>query len=489
MAILATTVPFFLLLFFTLVLRRSLWQSGIIAFLSALGLWGFAPGVGATDLAPPLVKAFIVSTEVGLILFGAISFLETMNRTGTTVRIKSALGDFTAGDRTLAALLLAWLFCGFLEGAAGFGAPAAIIAPLLLALGFSPLTAAVLPLIGDSAAVPFGAVGTPVRVGFDGLAAGTAGIYGAGIQLLAGLAPPLAIGWLARPEDGALGWWRQGVPLAVRASLCFTVPAFCLAWIGPEFPSMAGSLIGLLLFCLTLPAGRAGRRSRGVLPLIRAFAPYLFLCLLLLVGKLVLGPLRWSFSVAGQEERLGAFQPGLVFLVALAVVVLIGQRDGVAGGLGGVFALAAKRLPFVWLAIFCMAALAQMVVRLSDPAAALDAVFGGGGGGLLLLALAPVAGALGAFIAGSATVSNLLMAPVLFQASAITGTDPGLVLGLQLAGAGAGNMISLQNIAAVQATVGIVDRERDMLLRLWRPFVVYLGLIILCGLLLGWAAG
>ncbi len=491
MALLATSIHFLLLLALTFLFRRPLWQSGLVSISSAATCWLLVPGVTAGQLVPPLVKALIVSTEVGLILLGAISFLEAMHRRGTTGRIGEALGGFTSGNRALEALLLAWLFCGFLEGAAGFGAPAALVAPLLHSIGFSPLTAAILPLIGDSAAVPFGAVGTPVRVGFDGLAAGSAGGFGAGINLVAGLAAPLAIYLIVARSDETGGprlSRRRGVFLALWAGACFTVPAFLLVRIGPEFPSLAGALIGLLVFSVTLlglPGG--GEKKRGgvarLTGLVAAFYPYLLLCLALLAGKLLLGSVRFRLEIAGHAESLNAFQPGLLFL-ATTVLFQIADRRGSTAPFWGIYREAGRRLPVVWLAIFCMAGLAQFVVQISEPAAALDVLFGRAGGAVLLVVLAPVAGAAGSFIAGSATVSNLLMAPLLFQASALTGVDPGLVLGLQLVGAGAGNMISLQNLAAVQATVGLANREREMLQRLWLPCAAYLGIAIAIGLTL-----
>jgi len=494
--LLATALPFLLLLVLTVVIRRPLWQSGLISFGSAVILWLLVSDVETGDLAPPTVKAFIVSTEVGLILLGAISFLEAMNRRGTTERIKVALAGFTSGNRALEALLLAWLFCGFLEGAAGFGAPAALVAPWLHTIGFSPLTAAVLPLIGDSAAVPFGAVGTPVRVGFDGLPSAAAAPFGAGINLVAGLIPPLAIYLLALRSGNAESrtrFDRRGVLLSLWAGVCFTVPAFLLVWIGPEFPSLAGALMGLLIFSFTLmhlPGDEGGSEPNGgrLKHLVSAFFPYLLLCLVLLIGKLTLGNLRIRFEVGGHVENLNAFQPGLLFLVTI-VVIQFADREGRVKSFGEILVPAAKRLPFVWLAIFCMASLAQFVVQISDPVEALGGVFREDGGGFLLVFLAPLAGAAGAFMAGSATVSNLLMAPLLYQASALTGADPGLILGLQLVGAGAGNMVSLQNLAAVQATVGLVNREREMLQRLWLPCAAYLGIAILLGLMLSGLGG
>lgn len=486
----AVIFPFVLLLLLTLGFRRPLWQGGLMALTSALVAWSFAPGIAPSELVPPLVRAFVVATEVGLILVGAIAFLEYMSRTGTTRRIQSALGGFTGGDRALDALLLAWLFCGFLEGAAGFGAPAALVAPLLSSLGFSPLGAAALPLIGDSAAVPFGAVGTPVRVGFDGLSgADEAARYGAGLNLLVGWIPPLFIVLLVRSFDRLKEnppATKTGAGLALWAGLCYSMPAFGLVWIGPEFPSLAGSLAGIALFSATL-LRRRDKNSNSPRPRFRdlalAFSPYLLLCLFLLAGKALLGSAKLRFPLAGREGTIGLFQPGLVFLLTIIVLALWRKRESLREILR-LAAHPAKRLPAVWLAIFCMASLAQFTVRLSNPTEALGPVFNGPHGATLLFLVAPLAGTLGSFITGSATVSNLLCAPFLVPACVLTGANPGLVLGLQLIGAGAGNMISLQNLVAVQATVGLQNREAEMLKLLWRPCLAYLTAATAAGLLL-----
>lgn len=492
----AVLFPFALLLAMTLGLRRPLWQGGSLALLVALFAWSAVPGVAPAHLLPPVVRGFIVATEVGLILLGAIAFLEYLNRIGTTGRIQTALAGFTGDDRVLKALLLAWLFCGFLEGAAGFGAPAALVAPLLASLGFPALSSALLPLIGDSAAVPFGAVGTPVRVGFDGLpGAGSSALFGAGINLLIGWLPPLFICLLVRHGERLAGRTDSraaGPGLALWAGFCYTLPAFALVWLGPEFPSLAGSLVGIGLFSGTLLIRRSERPAdspkASFKDLVLAFSPYLGLCLLLLAGKLLLGGGKWHFKLFGAEESLGFFQPGLVFLLAIALLALWRRREK-PGELLGLLTRPSRRLPAVWLAIFGMASLAQFVVQLSNPEAGLASVFSGDHGALRVILVAPLAGTLGSFMTGSATVSNLLCAPFLVEACHLTGADPGLVLGLQLIGAGAGNMISLQNLVAVQATVGLVNQEAPMLRQLWRPCLAYLAAATAVGWLLSALTG
>lgn len=273
--------------------------------------------------------------------------------------------------------------------------------------------------------------------------------------------------------------------MAIWAGFCYTIPAYSLVWLGPEFPSLAGSLIGIALFSATLFLRRK-KDTASTTPrprfrdLFQAFSPYLFLCLLLLGGKGMLGTKRLSLNLANHSETIGLFQPGFFFLLTIALLALWRRKES-PREIGQLFISPVKRLPGVWLAIFCMASLAQFTVRLSDPTAALGMIFDDSKGATLVVLLAPLAGTLGSFMTGSATVSNLLCAPFLASASTLTGADPGLVLGLQLIGAGAGNMISLQNLVAVQATVGLHNKEAEMLKLLWRPCLAYLAAATLVG--------
>jgi lactate permease len=493
---LAVILPFVVLLVTTLVFRRPLWQSAVLSLGFSIILWLQTPGIRFDSLVIPGLRALILSCEVALILFGAITFLEYMQRIGTTQKIRESLAQFTGGSPGIEALLLAWLFCGFLEGAAGFGAPAAIVAPLLMALGFPPLIAAVLPLIGDSAAVPFGAVGTPVRIGFAGIEAPHAALYGAAINIIAGLVAPLVIFQLAsryatkssqdKPKKPGSLW------LAAWAGLCFTVPAFGLAWIGPEFPSLAGSMIGLFVFCMTLwglcardrvDEKPSGTIAKPLLNLIKAFGPYFLVCVLLLTGKIFLGSLNLELRLSGQVQKIGMFQPGLVFLLAIALYAIT-RKEWTWSEFKSLGSTAVQRLPRVWGAVFCMAGLAQLIIHSVSAGGIAPGFSTDPGAGLAFMILAPLGGAMGAFVAGSATVSNLLMTPFLAPAASGLEVDFGLILGLQLVGAGAGNMISLQNLAAVQATVGLVDQERAMLKLLWWPCALYVILAILVAMVL-----
>ena len=114
------------------------------------------------------IKGIIIATEILLIILGAIFFLNIMKENKYIEAIEYYLIKIS-GDRRIQAILLTWVFGSFLEAAAGFGTPAAIVAPLLVALGFPALAAVAMALVANSTAVTFGAVGTPLLHGLKGI--------------------------------------------------------------------------------------------------------------------------------------------------------------------------------------------------------------------------------------------------------------------------------------------------------------------------------
>ncbi len=482
--ILAVILPFLSLVLLVVGLRLQLWLAGLLAFLLGSILWLVSSPIAPSDFSVPLLRALFVAFDIALILLGAISFLEFMQSSGMTLRIKDVLMRMTAGDPLFLAILLAWLFCAFIEGAAGFGAPAAIVAPLLLSLGYPAVIAAVLPLIGDSSAVPFGAVGTPVRIGLESLPTTGVPSLTAGINVIAGIVPVMAIFLLVRQqysmsEQSSL---RIRLLFALFGSFCFTVPSLALSYLGPEFPSIVGSLVGILVFLICIKLYYRRPRT-GLTPqvspkdfwqLLQTFYPYLVLSAALLIGKVMAGPYKFYFELHQSSIAFALFQPGLVFfltMIGLKIFSSYFRSVPIRKSLN----VALRRLPPVFLAIFFMAGLAQMMISFLDTSAWASTPKVGEAivWQYALVALAPFVGLIGAFVSGSATVANLLFAGLMANFSQNLNVPVVLVLSLHLLGAGAGNMIALQNLAAVQATVGLLNAEREMLASLWRPCLAY----------------
>ncbi len=215
------------------------------------------------------LQGVVVAIGVLVIVFGAILILYTLEKSGGMETIQYGMQNVSR-DRRLQAIIIGFMFAAFIEGAAGFGTPAALAAPLLLALGFPAMAAAVICLVFNSVPVTFGAVGTPIIVGFGplkGLVAENAAAFGGNAaasfdvfcnaigEYVTFMHAPMAViltifmlGFMTRffgPENSwAIGFraWKY----CVFAAVCFLVPYLFLAWtLGPEFPSMLGGLLGI----------------------------------------------------------------------------------------------------------------------------------------------------------------------------------------------------------------------------------------------------
>lgn len=118
-------------------------------------------------VAASTIQGLFITFDILLIVFGAILLLAALKQSGAIVIIRQMFVNISP-DRRVQVIIIAWLFGSFLEGASGFGTPAAIVAPLLVALGFPAMAAVMIGLMVQSTAVTFGAVGTPILIGVTG---------------------------------------------------------------------------------------------------------------------------------------------------------------------------------------------------------------------------------------------------------------------------------------------------------------------------------
>jgi len=110
------------------------------------------------------LRGIVIALEILYILFGAMLLLNIISQAGALSVIRNSLLNISP-DRRMQVVIVAWLFGSFIEGAAGFGTPAVICVPLLVAIGFPPLASVMVTLIIQSTPSTFGAVGTPIIVG------------------------------------------------------------------------------------------------------------------------------------------------------------------------------------------------------------------------------------------------------------------------------------------------------------------------------------
>ncbi|MFQ5677087.1 MAG: L-lactate permease, partial [bacterium] len=133
------------------------------AALIALSIWR----VPFPHVAASTIQGLFITFDILYIIFGALLLLNTLQHSGGMAAIRKGFRGIS-NDRRVQIVIIAWLFGAFIEGAAGFGTPAAIAAPLMVGLGFPALAAVMLGMMIQSTPVTFGAVGTPILVGVRG---------------------------------------------------------------------------------------------------------------------------------------------------------------------------------------------------------------------------------------------------------------------------------------------------------------------------------
>ena len=492
------------------------------------------------------LSGVVIALTLLWIIFGAIILLFTLRESGAVATIRRGFMDISP-DRRVQVIIVAWLFGSFIEGAAGFGTPAAVAGPLLLALGFPALAAVMTTLIIQSTPVSFGAVGTPILVGMaqslnvpqveSAIAeAGMSypefiaqiGVFTAIPHALIGTFIPLIICGMLTRFFGARRSFREGLGIwkfALLGGVCFTVPYVCFAiFLGPEFPSLIGGLIGLALVVTAarhkiflsdqepwdfpsedqwepewkgvIDADVGEERSH--MTLLRAWSPYVIVAALLVLTRLPgLGIKQMLMSVSftwsdilGTSLSQGVqplYVPGTIFMIVSLITVLLHRMSGAE--VKKAWADSARMLAGPALALLFAVALVRIFIDsdtndsglASMPLVLAEFVAYVAGGTWPFFA--PLIGALGAFVAGSNTVSDLMFSLFQYGVADRIGAPHLVILGLQALGGAAGNMITVHNVVAASATVGLVGREGLLIRRTILPMIYYVVFAGLLGLL------
>lgn len=524
LALLAIILPLVLLVGFRMPARVGMTISALVVALTAVIAWQMMPIALGASAAQAVHRAL----TIGLILLGAVTLLKTLQETNALNRIKFGLHSMST-DMRIQTVIVAFAFVSLIEGISGFGTPAIVAAPLLMVLGFRPLAAASLALLGDTVACTFGAVGTPLIVGLENVPnysaelAFVVGAQAAMFDLLIGTLLPLGLIALLIFAFGNQTWrsrWRsllEVAPWALLIGLTYSFSAVLISrTAGPEFASMIAGAISLLVASVTAhynwltptniwrhhahedASEQVTPRDVAHIPIWKAWLPYGLVIVLLLLTRTVpavkqfitqAADASWHniFGVEGVSSTWEIlYSPGTILLIGAIFAALLAKNPLKSLALAGkssvkttIGALSALVPTLIMVQIFANSGvntsdLASMPVLIAQTLAGIFGEF--------WLAIAPALGMIGAFIAGSATVSTLTMAPVQYGIAVDTNLPIVVVLALQMIGAAAGNILAVHNVVAASVVVGLAHREGLIMRRLLIPTAIYLLLAMLIGL-------
>jgi lactate permease len=515
--------------------------SYVTAVLVALLYWR----LGFNQVAAATVNGLVVTYTLLYIIFGAILLLNTLSESGGLSVIRRGFIDITP-DRRIQVIIVAWLVGSFIEGSAGFGTPAAVCVPLLVGLGFPAKSAVISGMLIQSTPVSFGAVGTPILVGVKSGLNGAdqvvryseslalsdwtelLPIIGEKVALLhaaAGTLIPLLVVCVMTGFFGASRSFSDGLRVwkfALFSAFAMTIPYVIIAHLlGPEFPSLLGSLVGL---AIVVPAAKRGwllpdeppwdfpkrstwdaswnglievrlEESRKPMSLLVAWLPYLIIAALLVVSRLPaleIGAWLKSLTIPGDATTTAnlfgstvsikpvepLYLPGTIFIVVSLVTFALHRmtREAMVQAVGR----SVKMIVAASVALVFTVPMVQVFINSGGGDAGLDsmpnvlAAAVATSAGSAWPAFSPLIGGIGAFVAGSNTVSNMMFSLFQFGVAEKIGANPAWVVALQAVGGAAGNVICVHNVVAACAVVGLLGREGDVIRITFFVFLYYI---------------
>jgi len=412
-------------------------------------------------------------------------------RSGQFEIIKHFMASITS-DRRLQALLIAFSFGAFLEGTAGFGAPVAITAAMLVGLGFNPLYASGICLIANTAPVAFGSIGIPITV-----ASQVSGIpelpisqmVGRTLPILSVILPFYLVVIIAGVKKA-----KEVLPAVLVSGISFAVLQwFSSNYLGPSLPDVIaglGSISCLMIFLRFWKPKTVWRFANEPTPtynadvqhtggqILRAWSPFLILTIMVIFWGMQpikdvlnsIGQAQFEFpglhnAIQGADGSLLAKVFKVNYLSAAGTAILIGSLVvipliGLTYSEGAtVFTATLNQLKFPILTIAAVLGFAYLV---NDSGITLTLADALANTGILFPFFAPVLGWLGVFITGSDTSANALFSKLQYATAQSIGVDPIVTVAANVSGGVVGKMISPQSIAVAAAAGNLVGQESQL---------------------------
>lgn len=495
----------------------------------------------ANQVHAEVLSGLLVAWTPILIIAGAIFLFRTMEATGSLSLIRQWLNKLT-GNQVAQVMIVGWAFSFLIEGASGFGTPAAIAAPILVGLGFPPVRVAILVLVMNSIPVSFGGVGTPTWFGFSPLGLSELEMLQIGFKsalinsVAALLIPFMALTFVIKAKSVLKNW------LFILLSILLTVgPHLVISRFSYEFPSLIGGAVGLVATILLAkyriglsqapvethervgesqlsspdPVQVTRGKELNTARLIKATFPLWGTVLVLLITRLPqLGIKDWLTStlpslnlgmgslgtisispslVVSLHEIFGTdtswshpvlYIPSILPFGLISVLTfLIYKKSG--KDMGRVWGSTVRQMKKPTQALLGALVFVNLMMMGGDQSAvALIGDHLAGLSGDSWTYVASLLGALGSFFSGSATISNLSFGGIQDAIATQLQLNRTSLLAIQSVGGAMGNMVCINNIVAVASVLALGNMEGYILKRTVRVLLVYAAVVALMALLL-----
>jgi len=508
---LVAAVPVFVLLILLGVFRKPAWLSSLFglaaAAVVALGVYGMHGGALVSAVAYGAAYGFF---PIGWVVFTAILLYNITVATGKFQIIKDSVGSLT-DDRRLQALLIAFAFGAFIEGAAGFGTPVAVAAAMMAGLGFSPFYAAGVCLLANTAPVAFGSIATPILM-LSGITSLPLDRLSAGVGRICAPVSLIVPGYLVM----VMGGWRalRGVlPAALLCGVAFGGTQFVVSnFIGPQLTDILSSLAAIgslvLLFKFWRPkedfnfdqhsSAHIAPPRHATSELVKAWAPYVLLVVFVLLWgykpvQTMLNGVTRSFPWPGLHNAVLRVPPVVLKPAPYAAVYTFSwlSAPGTACLFASLVSAVVLRMPVLQFARVFLGTVKQLLLaeltigsvlalaflmNYCGATATLGLAFAATGA--LFPFFSSLLGWLGVFLTGSDTAANALFGNLQVITAGTLHMNPVLMASSNSAGGVMGKMISLQSVAVASCATAMKPEDEGRLFRFTMRHSILLASII-----------
>ncbi len=469
---LAATVPIFMIFILMLGFKLASWKAGGIALIASGLLAAFVWKLDAAHIFEAAGEGVLAAIlPVVWVIFTAMLLYNLCVKCGAMDTIRTMLARY-APDEPVQVLLIVFAFGGFLESVSGFGTAVAVPAAILMLFGFKPMRAAVICLVSNTLAVAFGVVGIPVitLASVTSLPVGPLSLMAA-LQLL-----PFCIFMPFLLVRMTVKTWREMnkyIWLCLLSGIAFAAGQTLSAWLlGPELPAVVGSILSMavIVFWQKVKHKEDPAQPRLSASLqFKAWSAYLIILVLVVCTRLIpaLGFLDQApFKIAipiyeGGKPFTASLltNPGTLILLASIAFCFI-YRISPKGFFRSAWDTI-KQVKFAALTVIFIVALAKILGysgMTNDLALGLAAATGS-----FFPLISPIIGAMGTFITGSDTSSNILFGLLQKQTALYIGANETWITAANAAGATIGKMLSPLSIALAATSTGLKGNEAGIL--------------------------
>jgi lactate permease len=499
-------IPIALILILMVGFRWGAARSGGVGYLSALAISILFFGARSILLAYAHSKALLLTIDVLYVIWAAFLLYRVADEAGAIDTIGQSLPHLTA-DKGMQALIIGWVFASFLQGVGGFGVPVAVIAPILVGLGFTPLQAVVIPSLGHGWAVTFGSLGSSfiALMAATGIPAEVIAPSAAFFLAVAGVATGFIV---AHAADGWSAMRRLFVPimvLGISMSLILYIVATSGLW---NVASFCAGMVGLILSIPLARRYRGKQANDGSLDrraLTFAVSGYVVLIVITLGAQLIpsikdfLGQVTFQvdfpqvetslgfITAAGPGRKIPPFRhAGAILTLSSILAYLIYRLAGLykKGSIGRIITGTVRRVMSSSVSIASMVAMA-VIMQTSGMTDTLARGLADSMGWAYPI-VAPWIGALGAFMTGSNTNSNVIFGALQLRTAQFLGYSIAIILGAQTAGAAVASIMAPTKVVVGASTAGMAGREGDVLRKLLGYAIVLIAIVSILAILSIW---